>query len=110
MRQSPFIPLRKAPGPDLTHSPHTIRAVGDIVERATVRSGVGKRASPHTFRQPMAKTHMLRNHADLRHIRAILGHPSLRATQIYTHVNIENLKEVVKRAHPHWRRKGAMKL
>ena len=49
-------------------------------------------------------THMLRNHADLRHIQAILGHASLRTTQVYTHVNIEDLEEVVRRAHPHgWR-------
>jgi site-specific recombinase XerD len=33
-------------------------------------------------------THMLRNHADLRHIQAIMGHTSLRSTQVYTHVNI----------------------
>ena len=65
------------------------RAVGDIVERAT---------------------HMLRNHADLRHIQAILGHTSLRSTQVYTHVNIEDLKEVMRRSHPHGRRTGSVKL
>jgi integrase/recombinase XerD len=79
------------------------RAVGDIVERATAKSGVGRRVSPHTFRHAMA-THMLRNHADLRHIQAILGHTSLRSTQIYTHVDIEDLKEVLRRSHPHGRR------
>jgi integrase/recombinase XerD len=79
------------------------RAVGDIVDRATVKSGVGRRVSPHTFRHSMA-THMLRNRADLRHIQAILGHTSLQSTQIYTHVDIEDLKAVVRRAHPHGRR------
>jgi site-specific recombinase XerD len=49
---------------------------------------------------------MLRNHADLRHIQAILGHTSLRSTQVYTHVNIEALKEVVRRPHPHGRQRG----
>jgi integrase/recombinase XerD len=79
------------------------RAVGDIVDRATARSGVGRRVSPHTFRHSMA-THMLRNHADLRHIQAILGHTSLRSTQIYTHTDIEDLKDVIKRSHPHGKR------
>jgi integrase/recombinase XerD len=83
--------------------PLSPRAVGDIVERATLKSGVGRRVSPHTFRNTMA-THMLRNHADLRHIQAILGHKSLRSTQVYTHVSIEDLKEVVRRSHPHGRR------
>jgi len=83
--------------------PLSPRAVGDIVDRATARSGVGRRVSPHTFRHSMA-THMLRNHADLRHIQAILGHTSLRSTQIYTHSDIEDLKAVVKRSHPHGKR------
>jgi len=51
-------------------------------------------------------THMLRNHADLRHIQAILGHTSLRSTQVYTHVSIEDLKEAVRRSHPHGGRRG----
>jgi len=84
------------------------RAAGDIVDRATAKSGVGRRVSPHlsTFRHTMA-THMLRNQADLRHIQAIPGHTSLRSTQVYTRVNIEDLKEVVRRSHPHGRRAGA---
>jgi site-specific recombinase XerD len=81
----------------------SLRAVGDIAERATVRSGVGRRVSPHTFRHSMA-THMLRNHADLRHIQAILGHTSVRSTQIHAHVEIEDLKGVMKRSHPHGKR------
>jgi integrase/recombinase XerD len=85
------------------------RSVKDIVERATAKSGVGRRVSPHTFRHTMA-THMLRNHADLRHIQAILGHTSLRTTQVYAHVNIEDLKEVVRRSHPHGRRESKVKL
>ena len=79
------------------------RAVEDVVERAVAKSGVGRRVSPHTFRHTMA-THLLKNGADLRHVQAILGHASLRSTQIYTHVSIEDLKDVVRRAHPHGKR------
>jgi integrase/recombinase XerD len=85
------------------------RAVGDIVERATVKSGVGRRVSQHTFRHTTA-THLLRSHANLRHIRAILGHTSLRSTQVCTHKNIEDLKEVMRRSHPHGKRTGSVKL
>ena len=63
---------------------------------------MGRRVSPHSFRHSMAP-HMLRNHADLRHIQAILGHTSLRTTQVYTHADIEDLMEVVRRSHPHGR-------
>jgi site-specific recombinase XerD len=47
---------------------------------------------------------LFRNHADLRHIQTILGHGSITSTEIYTHVSLEDLKEVVRRAHPHGRK------
>jgi integrase/recombinase XerD len=83
----------------------SLSTASHIVEKATERSGVGKWITAHTFRHTMA-TQMLRNHADLRHIQAILGHKSLESTQIYTHVSLEDLKEVLRRSHPHGRRKG----
>ncbi|MGA2976621.1 MAG: tyrosine-type recombinase/integrase [Spirochaetia bacterium] len=49
-------------------------------------------------------TPLFRNHADLRHIQTILGHGSITSTEIYTHVSLEDLKEVVRRAHPHGRK------
>ncbi len=82
-----------------------VRTVGQIVARAARRSGVATTATPHTFRHSMA-THMLRNRADLRHIQAILGHALITSTELYTHVSLEDLKEVVRRAHPHGRHKS----
>ena len=76
------------------------RIVGDAVKR----SGIHKHVTPHTIRHSMV-THMLRNKADLRHIQAILGHASLKSTQLYTHVSVEDLKEVMRSAHPHGKRK-----
>jgi len=80
-----------------------VRTVGQIVERAAKMSGVAKAITPHTFRHSMA-TQMLRNRADLRHIQAILGHARITSTELYTHVSLEDLKEVVRRAHPHGRK------
>ena len=80
-----------------------VRTVGQIVGRAAKMSGVDKTITPHTFRHSMA-TQMLRNHADLRHIQAILGHARITSTELYTHVSLEDLKEVVRRAHPHGKR------
>ena len=53
-----------------------VRTVGQIVGRAAKKSGVAKTVTPHTFRHSMA-TQMLRHHADLRHIQAILGHTTI---------------------------------
>jgi site-specific recombinase XerD len=47
---------------------------------------------------------LLRNRADLRHIQAILAHARITSTELYTHVSLEDLKKVVRRAHPNGRR------
>lgn len=55
--------------------------------------------SPHILRHSFA-THLANNGAELNAIKALLGHASLAATQVYTHNTIEQLKSVYKNAHP----------
>jgi integrase/recombinase XerC len=57
------------------------------------------RKSPHVLRHTFA-TQLSNNGADLNAIKELLGHSSLAATQIYTHSNIEKLKEQYRKAHP----------
>ncbi len=82
------------------HAPVVI----DIVKRAAARAGIRKAISPHQLRHACA-THMLKGGADIRHIQKLLGHASLQTTQIYTHVEISDLKAVHRRFHP--RERGA---
>ena len=70
-----------------------------IVKRCAQASGIKKNVTPHTLRHTCA-THMLRNGAPLRHIQEMLGHESLETTQLYTHVTINDLKEIHAKYHP----------
>jgi len=64
--------------------------------------GVKKNVTCHTFRHSVA-THLLKGHADIRHIQALLGHASLSTTERYTRVEISDLRAVLRRAHPRGR-------
>jgi len=73
-----------------------------MVQQWARKARVKKHVTCHTFRHSVA-THLLKGRADIRHIQALLGHASLATTERYTHVEIQDLKEVVRRAHPRGR-------
>nr|WP_319396630.1 tyrosine-type recombinase/integrase [uncultured Desulfobacter sp.] len=70
-----------------------------LVKKYAKKAKIRKNVHPHTFRHSCA-TGMLKNKADLNTIRKLLGHTSLNTTQIYTHLNITELKAVHKQCHP----------
>lgn len=76
--------------------PHTLNLLFRVYRKA---GRFTKRLTPHVIRHSVA-THMLRRGASLRHVQELLGHRSARTTEIYTHVDIGDLKDVHKRAHP----------
>lgn len=74
------------------------------IRRQLAQFGVQGKCSPHVLRHTFA-THMMNSGADLREIQELLGHASLRATQVYTHNSIAQLKAVYDEAHPHARKR-----
>ncbi|MDD6088817.1 MAG: site-specific tyrosine recombinase XerD [Desulfovibrionaceae bacterium] len=75
------------------------QAVWKLIRRYALVAGVDKTVSPHSFRHAFA-THLLEGGADLRSVQILLGHADLAATEIYTHVQAERLREAHRRYHP----------
>ncbi|GGG28751.1 tyrosine-type recombinase/integrase [Hymenobacter glacieicola] len=72
------------------------RTVKHYLSQITTASG---QQHPHVLRHSFA-THLLGKGADLNAIKELLGHASLAATQVYTHLSIDKLKSVFDKAHP----------
>lgn len=70
-----------------------------LVRKYAKLAGVNEKVSPHTLRHCFA-THLLAGGADLRIVQELLGHVDVTTTQIYTHVDETQLKQVHQRFHP----------
>jgi integrase/recombinase XerC len=70
-----------------------------IVKKYMAPRSNAERTSPHVFRHTFA-THMLNEGANIDAIKELLGHSDLAATEVYTHVTREHLKDTYKHAHP----------
>ena len=71
-----------------------------IISKYAERSGLEKSINPHSLRHGFA-THLVNSGCDIRVVQELLGHASISTTQRYTHVDIERLKKVYHKAHPH---------
>lgn len=79
--------------------PLTRAMVFTIVKRLCAEADIQKNISPHTLRHSFA-THLLQNGADLRIIQQLLGHEELSTTEIYTHLEIQDLRHAILQYHP----------
>ncbi|HEX5171564.1 MAG TPA: site-specific tyrosine recombinase XerD [Cyclobacteriaceae bacterium] len=70
-----------------------------IIKNLAQSIGLKKTISPHTFRHSFA-THLIEGGADLRAVQEMLGHESITTTEIYTHLDRDYLKQVIKEFHP----------
>lgn len=77
----------------------TTRGVRFILDEIIKNTTINKKISPHMLRHSFA-THLLNEGCDILSVQELLGHESLTATAIYTHVTTDRLKEVYFKTHP----------
>jgi integrase/recombinase XerD len=97
--RQPPIPQSKAPTPALWLTIKGRRLSKQMIAQriAEYAEQTGIKATPHTFRHSCA-SHLLRGGASIRHVQRLLGHQGLETTEIYTHVEIQDLRLIIQKA------------
>lgn len=73
--------------------PYSATSIENIFRKALSKSGITKKATPHTLRHCFA-THLLEQGINLRYIQELLGHSDIRTTQVYTRVCTNQLSRI----------------
>ena len=73
---------------------YSSNSVSRILWRAAKNAGIQKKVHAHMLRHSYA-THLLEQGVDLRNIQTLLGHSSIKTTEIYTHVSHHQLSKVI---------------
>ena len=80
------------------------RAIERRLALWAVKRGLARHVHPHMLRHSFA-SHLLQSSGDLRAVQEMLGHASIASTQVYTHLDFQNLAKAYDRAHPRARKK-----
>lgn len=77
----------------------TTRSLRRLISAHAHEAGIEKEITPHVFRHSFAME-LLNNGVDIRYLQELLGHSSIAATQVYTHVSKAFLRDIYMSTHP----------
>lgn len=75
------------------------QSVREMINKYTDMAGIELHITPHMFRHSFA-TYLLEADVDIRYIQEMLGHSSIKVTEIYTHVAMDKQKVILSTKHP----------
>lgn len=70
-----------------------------MIKKYVSLAGIRRNITPHMFRHSFA-TYLIEDGVDVTYVQRILGHSSIRTTQIYIHIAMRQQTEILKRCHP----------
>jgi site-specific recombinase XerD len=100
LKRHEFIPKDKSLFLNHLGKKLTVRGMRYLLDKRLMQISLNKRISPHSLRHSFA-TCLIRNGADIKTVQTLLGHSSIATTQIYTHLGLDELKDIHNKYHPH---------
>mgnify|MGYP005748907635 FL=1 len=85
------------------------QSIRRMLRKYTERAGIRRKITPHMFRHSFA-TYLIEEGVDISCVQQLLGHSSIRTTQIYIHVATQKQAEILKALHPRNRMKISMRV
>ena len=80
-------------------NPLSDQSVRDMIDRLAHMASIPMHITPHMFRHSFA-TYLVNQDVDIRCIQEMLGHSSIRTTEIYTHVDMAKQRNVLETKNP----------
>lgn len=80
-------------------SRYTEQSIRLMLKKYTKQAGIERNITPHMFRHSFA-TYLIEEGVDVSYVQQILGHSSIKTTQIYIHIAAKKQAEILKELHP----------
>lgn len=77
----------------------TEQSIRNMLKKYTKQAGITRNITPHMFRHSFA-TYLIEEGVDISCVQQILGHSSIKTTQIYIHITAKKQAEILKDMHP----------